>query len=390
MNSFEVLGRKIGEGAPCYIIAEVSCNHEGDINEAKSIIRAAAAAGCDAVKIQTYTAETMTRNFKNVASGTIWNDVDLFDLYKKASTPWDWHSELNKEAEKNNLHFFSSPFDETAVDFLESMNVPLYKVASFEIVDVKLLQKIAKTGKPIILSTGMSNYHEILAAVTVLKNSGVKDYAILQCNSGYPGDFSDANLATIPAIKALFNCVVGLSDHIIFEDADIELCNKAFPCVTPIEAVKLGAKIIEVHLTLDRDKGRKLMQKNIGGFDWPFSRTPDELTEMVTNIRKIEQGNVHNYSSEEESVLAKKAIGQVSFEPTEKELASRNLRPTLWVVDDIKQGECFKFCGGKPGNIDSIRPGGGLAIHYADYIEGKKSKYDLKSGQPLSWDMVSL
>lgn len=390
MKSFEVLDRKIGNGAPCYIIAELSCNHEGDINEAKAIIRAASEAGCDAVKIQTYTAETMTRDFKNSASGTIWNDVDLFDLYKKASTPWEWHTELSREAEKNGLHFFSSPFDETAVDFLESMNVPLYKVASFEIVDVKLLQKIAKTGKPIILSTGMSNYHEIYSAVTVLRDSGVKDYAVLQCNSGYPGNFSDANLATIPAIKELFNCVVGLSDHIIFEDADIEHCHNAFPSVTPIEAVKLGAKIIEVHLTLDRDKARQLMKKNAGGFDWPFSRTPDELAKMIASIRNIERGEIHHYSTDTEKRLAKKAIGEVCFEPTEKELASRNLRPTLWIVDDIKQGELFKFCGGKPGNIDSIRPGGGLAIHYADYIEGKKAKCDLKSGQPLSWDMVSL
>ena len=176
----------------------MSCNHEGDIEEAKKIIEVAAQTGCDAAKIQTYTADTISRNFKTKPKGTIWEDMDLHKLYDQAHTPWDWHSELQKVADANGIHLFSSPFDETAVDFLEEMNAPVYKVASFEIVDNKLLEKIAATGKPVIMSSGMSNFQELKEAHDVLRENGVKDLALLKCNSGYPGEFSEANLATIP------------------------------------------------------------------------------------------------------------------------------------------------------------------------------------------------
>ncbi|MCF8495324.1 MAG: pseudaminic acid synthase [Alphaproteobacteria bacterium] len=389
MRNFKIGNRSVGAGHPCYIIAEISCNHEGNLEEARGIIEAAAKAGCDAVKIQTYTADTITRDFKTKPKGTIWENLDLHGLYKKASTPWEWHGELQKTADAHGLHLFSSPFDETAVDFLEEMNAPVYKIASFEIVDTKLLEKVAKTRKPVIISSGMSTYMELREAFDTLRAQGASDIAILKCNSGYPGEFAEANLRTIPVMEELFGCVVGLSDHIIFADSQIENCRKPFAHITPLEAVKLGAKIVEVHLTLDREKARGLMENNEGGFDWPFSRTPAELKQMVDAIRAFERGEGISYT-EEESALAVAARGEVRFDPTPKEEGSRSIRPSLWVVEDIKKGEVLRFSGGERGNFDSIRPGGGLHIRYADVIEGKPATRDLKAGEPLEWGMVGI
>ena len=388
MSTFKVLDREIGEQHPCYFIAEVSCNHEGDIDEAKRIIEAAALAGCDAAKVQTYTANTITRNFKTKPKGTMWEEIDLHGLYEKAHTPWDWYPELQKCADDHGIHLFSSPFDETAVDFLEDMNVPVYKVASFEIVDMKLLEKIATTGKPVIISSGMSTFLELKEALETLRYHGVQDLALLKCNSGYPGDFSDANLATIPVMKEVFGCTMGLSDHIIFSDSQLEACRQPFAHITPFEAVKLGAHIIEVHLTLDRDKARSLQDKNLGGFDWPFSRTPDEMKKTIDLIRAYEAGQDIPYETDKERELARISYGQVSFDPTPKEISSRNIRPSLWIVEDIRAGEVLRFAGGRDGNFDSIRPGGGLHIRYADVMEGKIASRDLSAGEPLSWDMV--
>lgn len=262
MKNFSIENRKIGPGEPCYIIAEISCNHDGDIDEARAIIKAAAEAGADAVKLQTYKPETITRNFQTRPKGTIWENTDLFSLYQKAYTPWEWYGELKKCADEHGLHIFSSPFDETAVDFLETQNVPAYKVASFEVVDIKLLQKVAATGKPIIISNGMTDYLELKEAVDTLRRAGVKDLAVLHCNSGYPAAFDEANLNTIPAIEKLFECVTGLSDHTLF--ADPTTYTDALAHVTAFEAVKKGAKIIEVHLMLDRTKARALMEKKRG------------------------------------------------------------------------------------------------------------------------------
>lgn len=388
MKSFSIQNRRIGPGEPCYIIAEISCNHEGDIAEARAIIQAAAEAGADAVKLQTYKPETITRNFQTRPKGTIWENTDLFSLYQKAYTPWEWYGELKKCADEHGLHIFSSPFDETAVDFLETQDVPAYKIASFEVVDIKLLQKVAATGKPVIISNGMTDYLELKEAVDTLRDAGVKNLAVLHCNSGYPAAFDEANLNTIPAIEKLFDCVSGLSDHTLF--ADPAAYTDALAHVTAFEAVKKGAKIVEVHLMLDRSKARALMEKNEGGFDWPFSREPQELKKTVGLIRAYEAGQDTPYETELEKKIAASTHGTVCFEPTPRELASRNARPSLWVVEDVKAGQALIFCGGKAGNFDSIRPGGGLHIRYADMLDGMLAARDLKAGEPLQWDMVRL
>lgn len=389
MSVFKIGNRAIGGHNPCYIIAEISCNHEGNLEEAKNIIRAAAAAGADAAKIQTYTADTISRDFKNKAdSGTMWDGMDYHDLYDKAHTPWEWHKELQKVADECGIHLFSSPFDESAVDFLETMHAPVYKVASFEIVDTKLLEKIASTGKPVIMSTGMATFAEIEEALCVLQKNGAKDLALLHCNSGYPTPFNECNLKTIPFLKDMFGLDVGLSDHTMF--VDHENCQQAMGHVACIEAVKFGAKVIELHLALDREAARKLNQDNKGGFDWAFSKEPAELKLMVDMIRQYEQSGHVEYATDPEKEIAKITHGEISIAPSEKEKASIPFRPALWVVKDIKQGETIKFAGGYEGNIDSIRPGGGgLHVRFADYLDGKKAIRDISAGTPVSWDMVA-
>lgn len=387
MQSFKIGNREIGSNHPCYVIAEVSCNHEGNFDEAVKIVEAAAEAGADAVKIQTYTAATMTTNSKNRAKDTMWEDIDLYDLYEKAHTPWDWFGKLKQVADKLGLHIFSSPFDETAVDYLESEGAALFKIASFEIVDTKLLEKVASTGKPVIISNGMTNFHELDEAVRILNDHGASDIAILHCNSGYPASFDEANVKTIPFLSEYFGVVSGLSDHTIYADDQNFL--KPMAHVTPLEGVKMGAKIIEVHLTLDREKARKLNENNEGGFDWSFSRNPDELKKMIDMIREFEASGHIAYENSEEEAASLRTHGSICLEPTEKEIASSQLRPSLWVVNDIEAGETIKFEPGGHGNIDSLRPGGGLHIRYADFINGKKAKQSVKAGQPVIWDMIA-
>jgi pseudaminic acid synthase len=387
MAVFKIKDRQIGHGFPAYIIAEVSCNHEGSFDAARKIIEAAAKAGADAAKIQTYTPDTITRNFKTKPKGTMWEKIDLYTIYSKAYTPWEWHKDLKKVADDCGIDFFSSPFDETAVDHLVEMESSVLKVASFEVVDIKLLQKMAQTGLPIIMSTGMTDLKELEEAIETLESSGTKDLALLHCNSGYPAAFEEANLATIPAMAEKFGCVIGLSDHTLF--ADHANYTRPMPHITPLEAVsQFGAKIIELHLTLDRAEARSLMEIGQGGFDWAFSREPDELANLISMIRQWEKGKKVSYKTVEEAELAKKTHGSVRFDPTEKEIASRCIRPSLWVVQDIKAGEKIRFAGGKPGNVDSIRPSGGLHIRYADDVNGKKALRDLPAGTPLAWDMI--
>ena len=389
MKQIKIKDRIIGEGQPTYVIAEVSCNHEGDFAEARKIIEAAAKAGADAVKLQTYTADTISRNFGSKPQGTIWESLDLYRLYDKAHTPWEWTADLIKVAADSGVHFFSSPFDETAVDFLVDAGVPVLKVASFEVVDNKLLEHMAKTGLPIIMSNGMTDYLEMEESVRVLRDNGVKDLALLHCNSGYPAAFREANLKTIPAIESLFNVVPGLSDHTLFMDED----NYAEPLahITPIEAVKFGARIIELHLMLDREYARTLFNKSEGGYDWPFSREPAELKKMIDMIRAYEKNGEINYETDAEKKAAALTHGRVCFDPTQKELNSRNLRPSLWIVEDIKKGEKFNFAAKtRVGNFDSIRPAGGLHIRFADFINGRAVSRDLKAGEPLSWDMIEI
>lgn len=390
-KSFKILDREIGEGHPCYVIAEMSCNHEGDLDEACALIKAAAETGADAIKFQTYTADTMTRDFKDDCGDTMWGEIDLHKLYDKAHTPWDWHHKLKEVALEHGLHWFSSPFDETAVDFLMEMDAPVFKVASFEIVDTKLLEKVAQTGKPVIFSNGMSTYAEMQEAYTTLKNAGCEQIAMLHCNSGYPPPFDTANLKTIAAMDEMFDAVVGLSDHTLY--ADPKNFKDPLAHVCPLEAVKLGAKIIEVHMTLDRDKARALYEKEEGGYDWPFSRNPDELKNTIDLIRRYEAGEDVSYTSDIEKEMAEQARGEVCFTPTEREKASREFRPVLWVVEDVAEGQPLKFAGGAPGNVDSIRGFNkgeqGLHVRYADFIDGKKATKALKAGQPLAWDMIA-
>lgn len=385
----KILDRKIGAGHPCYIIAEVSCNHEGNLHEAKRIIKAAADGGADAVKIQTYTADTISRNFDTRAEGTIWEHLDLHGLYSKAQTPWEWTHQLKIYANELGLHFFSSPFDETAVDFLvDEIDVPCLKIASFEVVDTKLLEKCAKTGLPIIMSNGMTTFLEMDEAVRTLRDNGCENLAILHCNSGYPAAFSEANLQTISVINFFYNVPVGLSDHTLFADHDTY--EKPMAHVTPVQAVKMGASIVEVHLTTDRDAARALFDKDEGGFDWPFSMNPDEFKLMVDMIRHFEQEGDVQFSSDDEKAMANLAVGEVCFTPTAKELESKKARPSLWVTRDIKKGETFKFAAEDKGhgNFDSIRPGGGLHIRFTDLIDGKIASCDINAGVPLQWKHI--
>lgn len=389
MSHIQIAEKTIGKGKPAYIIAEVSCNHEGNLEEAKAIIDAAAVSGADAVKIQTYTADTISRNFKTKPKGTIWEKMDLHALYSKAQTPWEWTFDLKKYTQDKGMHFFSSPFDETAVDFLvNEVGVPVLKVASFEVVDTKLLEKMAKTGLPIIMSNGMTDFMEIKEAVDTLRTHGCKDLALLHCNSGYPAAFNEANLKTMTIMAEYFNTPVGVSDHTLF--ADHENYAKPMAHVTPIEAIALGGSIVEVHLTTDRDRARAAFQKGEGGFDWPFSMNPDEFTKMVDGIRYFEKTGKINYESEEERQVALTTHGGVVFTPTEKEIASRTVRPTLWVVRDIKAGEKLVFAAENKsgGNFDSIRPGGGLPIRFTDIIEGCVAANDIEAGTPLTWESI--
>ena len=389
---FNIADRAVGKDQPCYVIAELSCNHEGDFEEAKAIIEAAADAGADAVKLQTYKAKTLTRDFKADCGNTMWGDLDLYSLYDKAHTPWEWHKDLKAIADNMGLHFFSSPFDETAVDFLSDLDVPVFKIASFEIVDTKLLQKVAQTGKPVIFSNGMSTYDEIVEAHDALRNNGCNDIAILHCNSGYPPPFDTANLQTIKAMDELFDAVIGLSDHTLF--ADPIKYENPMAQVCPLEAVKLGAKIVEVHLTLDREKSRALFEKDEGGYDWPFSRNPDELKQMIESIRRFENDENVAYETELEKEMASHAIGEVCFTPTKREQDSREFRPVLWAVEDIKANQEYVFAAGQRGNYDSIRGPNkgekGLHVRYADLINGKKAAKAIKAGEVLTWDAINL
>ncbi|HBR97493.1 MAG TPA: pseudaminic acid synthase [Gammaproteobacteria bacterium] len=390
MTAFTIADCTVGGDAPCYIIAEVSCNHEGDFDEAKRIIKAAADAGADAAKIQTYSAETMTRDFDTKPKGTMWEDIDLYSLYQKAWTPWEWHQGLADYANSLGIHLFSTPFDETSVDHLLDMQVPVMKIASFEAVDIKLIEKVGKTGLPVIISNGMTDFLEMQESIDTLRRVGCEHIAVTHCNSGYPASFDEVNLRTMQAIKEVFGVTVGLSDHTIF--ADDQTKTRPMAHVTPLEAVKFGAKIIEVHLLMDRDHARQLNANNAGGFDWPFSREPAELKKMVDMIRAYEAIGHIAYDSTDEAEAALRTHGKVCFEPTAKEIHSRAVRPSLWAVKPIRAGEPLRFAAEAKdtGNFDSIRPGGGLHIRFTDLIDGRPATRDIQAGEPLQWDMLNL
>lgn len=335
-------------GNKTYIIAELSANHNQKLENALELVREAYKCGADAVKLQTYTPDTITLNsnksYFQIKGGSLWDGETLYSLYKKAYTPWEWHKELKDEANKLGMDLFSSPFDVTAVDFLESLNVPAYKIASCEITDHILIKKIAQTKKPVIISSGMASKEELCEAVDLLRQNGCNEICMLKCTSAYPALPEDANLITMKDMENSFGVITGLSDHTL----GIEV---------PIASVVLGAKIIEKHFTLSR---------NSGSPDDPFSLTPSEFKQMVDSIRIVE-----------------KTIGKVLYSGTENEALTKKHRRSLFVCCDIKKGELFT-----KDNIRSVRPCDGLHTKYYDDVLGKKAVCDIEYGEPLSFEMV--
>lgn len=331
-----------------FIIAELSANHNQDISIAKETIHAMKESGADAVKLQTYTPDTMTIDCDNdyfqIKQGTLWDGQTLYELYKKAYTPWEWHYELKELSDKLGLVFFSTPFDKTAVDFLENLNVPIYKIASFEITDIPLIEYVSSKRKPVIISTGIATLEDIELAIATCRNNGCENITILKCTSAYPAPIEEANLSTIPDMAKRFNVKVGLSDHTL-------------GISVPITAVALGATVIEKHFILD---------KNLGGPDASFSLEPKEFTEMVKVIRDVE-----------------KAIGQVNYNISEKVQKNRIFARSLFAVADIKEGELITEY-----NVKSIRPGYGLHPKYLKDILGKKVKTTILRGEPIKLENI--
>lgn len=345
---FKIGNKKIGGDNPVFIIAELSANHGHDFKIAVKTLRAMKKAGANAVKLQTYTADTITidsdKNYFKIKQGTIWDGTTLYKLYQKAHTPWEWQPKLKKIAEDLGMICFSSPFDQTAVDFLQKMDVPAYKVASFEITDIPLIEYIASKNKPVIISTGVAELEDIKEAISACKRMGNNKIALLKCTSAYPAPYNEINLQTIPDMAKRFKAVIGLSDHSMGDEA-------------AIASVALGAKIIEKHFILDR---------KIGGPDSGFSMEPQEFKQMVEAIRNTE-----------------KALGQVTYKLSEKSKKSREFSRSLFVVEDINQGEILT-----EKNVRSIRPGYGLPPKYLKKILGKQVKKDLAKGTPLDWKMI--
>ena len=349
MKNIDVSGMKIGLEYPPFIIAEMSGNHNHSLDRALEIVDAAADAGAHAMKLQTYTADTITINhdqgeFSIKDPNSIWDGETLYSLYEKAHTPWDWHKPIMDRCKERGIICFSTPFDFTAVDFLEELNVPAYKIASFENIDIPLIKRVAQTAKPLMISTGMASIAEIDDLVSAARGEGLEDIIILKCTSTYPASPGNTNINTIPHMRELFGIEVGLSDH-------------THGIGVSLAAVALGATVIEKHFTLDRTDG---------GVDSAFSIEPAELKSLV-----------------EESERAWQALGQVKYGATEKEEASKQFRRSLYIVEDVKGGEILT-----EKNLRSIRPGFGLPPKYYEIFLGKKVKDDTKRGTPLSWDIL--
>ena len=348
LNALHINTRIIGPGQPVYIVAELSANHNQSFEQAVRLIESAKAAGADAVKLQTYTPDTITlrsdREHFRINSGTIWDGNSLHDLYALASTPWEWQPKLKKVADELKLDFFSSAFDGTAVDFLETLNVPAHKVASFELVDIPLIETMARTGKPLILSTGMATEAEIEEALQAARQAGAREIALLKCTSAYPSAPEEMNLRAIPELARRFQVPAGLSDHNL-------------DSAVPVAAVALGACIIEKHLTLSR---------SLGGPDAAFSLEPAEFKSMVEAVR-----------------IAERALGDVQFGVGAREQGSRIFRRSLFVVQDVHRGESFTA-----DNVRSIRPGHGLHTRHLPEILGKQAACDIQRGTPLDWKLV--
>ena len=346
--TFKIGKRAVGQGFPAYMVAELSANHNQNLKVAKQTVLAAAESGACAIKLQTYTPDTLTLDIETepfiVKGGTLWDERTMYDLYREAMTPWEWHAELQEYAHELGLDFFSTPFDFSAVDFLEDLDVPVHKIASFEMVDIPLIKYVSATGKPAIMSTGMASLAEIEEAVKAFKSTGNEQLVLLKCTSSYPAPYEESNLRTIPHLAETFGVSAGLSDH-------------TMGITAPIVAVTLGACVIEKHFILDR---------SIGGPDSSFSLEPAEFKAMVEAVR-----------------IAEKAIGQISYQTTPKQQSGLAFRRSLFVVEDVKEGERFTST-----NVRSIRPSNGLHTRHYDEVLGSVATRDLKKGEPLSWDMV--
>jgi pseudaminic acid synthase len=333
----------------CMIIAELSANHGGDIKIAKETIRAAKRAGADAIKMQTYLPSTMTLDSNKedfvVKGGTIWDGRNLYDLYKEASLPWEWHKELFETAKEEGLVCFSTPFDFSAVDFLEKLNCPIYKIASFEITDIPLIRYIASKGKPIIISTGIATYEDIVLAINTCKNEGNNDITILKCTSSYPAPIEEANLKMIKRFSKDFGVKIGLSDHTIGN-------------LAPVLSIAMGAKVIEKHFILDR---------SIGGPDASFSMNEEEFKSMVKDVRAAES-----------------AIGVESYDLTEKQVSGRRYSRSIYISKDVKKGEAIS-----KENIKIVRPGLSIPPIFYDEIIGKKVTKNLSIGDRISFDILT-
>ena len=335
---------KINERSKVFIIAELSANHNGSLNTAIESIKAAKRAGADAIKFQTYTADTLTIDSDKpdfVIKGTIWNGQTLHKLYQEAYTPWEWHPELFQAAAKEGLICFSSPFDNTSVDFLESLNTPAYKIASFEITDIPLIEYVASKGKPVIISTGIAETEDIELALDACRRMGNNDIALLKCTSSYPAPIEEANMIMVKDLAEKFNVISGLSDHTIGN-------------IVPIVATCFGAKIIEKHFILDR---------SIGGPDASFSMNESEFTEMVQAVRSAE-----------------KAIGKIDYTLTEKQASGKDFSRSLYVVEDVKEGELLT-----EKNVKSIRPGFGMHPRHLPEVLNRKFKANFVKGDRLYW-----
>lgn len=345
-TSIQLCDRTIGPDAPPFIIAELSGNHEQSLDKALAMVDAAAAAGADAIKLQTYTADTMTLDvhdgeFYIDDPNSLWQGYSLYQLYQQAMTPWEWCKPLFERARQQGMLAFSTPFDTSAVAFLETLDPPCYKIASFENIDHALLKAVAQTGKPVIVSTGMATLAELADSVQVLREHGCRELILLKCTSQYPADPTDANLMTLPHLAELFGTMVGVSDHTLGVGV-------------AVASIALGARVVEKHFILDRRDG---------GVDAGFSLEPDEFHLLTTECRR-----------------AWHALGQVSYGPTPRELAARRHRRSLYVAKDMAAGECFT-----PSNLRSVRPGLGLAPQYLPLVLGKRAVSDLRRGTALQW-----
>lgn len=349
MSTIRLGGRQVGDGAPVYVVAEMSANHNQDLERAIRMVHAIKEAGADAVKLQTYTPDTLTIDCDNayfrIGNGTPWAGRRLYDLYREAFTPWEWHGRLKQVAGELGLDLFSTPFDDTAVDFLEELEVPAYKVASFEMVDSALIRRIARTGKPLILSTGMATLAEIDDAVRTARGAGATEIALLKCTSAYPAAPAEMHLRTIPHLAAAFAVPVGLSDHTLGLAASVA-------------AVAVGASIVEKHFTLTQ---------SVPGPDSAFSLEPDEFKAMVQAIRTVSE-----------------ALGTVHYGGGAQEEKSRVFRRSLFVVRDMRAGDAFTA-----ENVRSIRPGYGLPPRHLADILGRSAARDILRGTPLDWSHVA-